>query len=128
MKASGELHGERLSRYERELAELKSFLKELKARTAELGTPTEHYEQDVSEAEHNIRFYEDEIARIKKEGGGTGGAGGGRPGGGGDSILPQTAKQGLGSLIVSSVSFLAGILIGSSLSSRRGDRDRGEGS
>ncbi|HYN85347.1 MAG TPA: hypothetical protein VER32_08850 [Pyrinomonadaceae bacterium] len=119
MKPIRKIHGELLSRYESELAELKSFIRELKARVAEHGTEPEHYAEDLSEAEHNVTYYEGEIARLRAEGGGYGG--------GGHTTPPHTSMPGVGSLIVSAISFAAGVLIGSSLRTRRGDTDRGDG-
>jgi hypothetical protein len=124
MRASRDIHGERLARYEEELKGLKSYIQELKDMTARHGTQPEHFEEDLLEAEHNARYYEEEVARIKEEAGGSAGAGGGQ--GGRDTILPHTARQGIGSLIISSVSFIAGVLIGSSLRSRKGDKAGGE--
>lgn len=118
MKSSSDIHEELSAKYERELAGLKSYIKELKDRTAEHGTPAEHFDEDLLEAEHNTKYYEDEIARIKKESGGGGRAEC-------DTILPRTAKQGIGSLIISSISFVAGAILGSRLKSRRGEKDRG---
>ena len=88
MKTSREIHGELLTKYERELAGLKSYIKELKDTVARHGTEREHFEVDLLEAEHNVTYYEDEIARIKKESG----AGGDRDDC--DTVLPRTAKQG----------------------------------
>jgi hypothetical protein len=127
MKSSRDIHGELLSKYERELAGLKTYIKELTDRAAEYGTEREHFEQDLLEAEHNVKYYEDEIARIKAAGGAAGaGAGGGQTAG--DTILPRTAKQGIGSLLVSVISFAAGALFGSKVRSRKGGKDGGEGS
>ena len=56
-----------LKEYEEELRGLNSYVKELACMTAEHGTDREHYEVDLIEAEHNIKYYEDEIARIKDE-------------------------------------------------------------
>lgn len=56
-----------LQEYEEQLRSLNSYVRELKAKPAEHGTAGEHFESDLSEAEHNIKFYEGEIARVKGE-------------------------------------------------------------
>ncbi|HEY9282417.1 MAG TPA: hypothetical protein VIP46_03090 [Pyrinomonadaceae bacterium] len=43
-----------LQEYEEQLRSLNSYVRELKAKTAEHGTAGEHFESDLSEAEHNI--------------------------------------------------------------------------
>ena len=119
-----------LQEYEAQLKSLKSYLKELNDQCAKHGTDKEHYEVDLMEAEHNVAYYEGEIARLKDELGGTGktGGDGGRGGGGrggGGVVLPPKVKKGLVPVIISSVSFVAGTLLGSKLKSRRGDKDTG---
>lgn len=56
-----------LKEYEGQLRGLNSYVKELKDKTAEHGTESEHFESDLVEAEHNVKYYEDEITRIKGE-------------------------------------------------------------
>jgi uncharacterized protein YegP (UPF0339 family) len=56
---------EQLTDYEGQLRGLTSYVSELKNTTAAHGTASEHFEGDLTEAEHNIKYYEDEIARIK---------------------------------------------------------------
>jgi hypothetical protein len=70
------------------------------------------------EAQHNAEHYEEEIARIRQE---LGKSPGGPPRGqtGAGAVLPQTAKQGLGALVISAASFLAGAILGSKVKSRR---------
>jgi hypothetical protein len=107
---------------EQKLKGLKSFIKELDAMTAKHGTDKEHFGEDLTEAEHNIKYYESEVARIKQEIGklpkksptqtGT------------DSILPQTPKQGVGSLIFSSIGFVVGAIFGSKVKSRGQNKDK----
>jgi uncharacterized protein YegP (UPF0339 family) len=74
MKVDHEMLEEQLKGYEGQLRSLTSYVKELKDRTAEHGTQKEHFEGDMAEAEHNIKYYEGEIARIRgmmeKESGG----------------------------------------------------------
>ena len=124
MKASRDMLEDQLQDYEKQLASLSAYLKELKDMTARHGTDKEHFEGDVAEAEHNVLYYKDEIARIKQELSESANAG--RPQTGADTILPRTKKQGLGSLIISSISFVAGALLGSRLKSRRGSADKEE--
>ncbi|HLL71390.1 MAG TPA: hypothetical protein VK363_08155 [Pyrinomonadaceae bacterium] len=115
---------DQLQDYEAQLKSLNSYMKELQRQTDKHGTDEEHYETDRLEAEHNVKYYEDEIARLKNEtghkgkGGGSGG-GGGRGGGGGGVVLPPKVKQGLMPVILSSISFVAGAPLGSTLRARR---------
>jgi uncharacterized protein YegP (UPF0339 family) len=57
---------EQLKNYEGQLWGLTSYVKELKDKTAQHGTEQEHFEADLLEAEHNIKYYEGEIARIRE--------------------------------------------------------------
>ena len=123
MKASRALLEAELMQYESQLKGLKSFVKELKARTAEHGTEREHFEADLIEAEHNIKYYEDAIGRIKGEIGKSPKSE--RPKGA-DTILPRTARQGIGSFVFSSVSFVAGAILGSKLKSRSDNEGKRE--
>jgi hypothetical protein len=110
---------DRLGDYEQRLQGLKSYITELKARAAEHGTDSVHYEEDLLEAEHNLTFYEGEIARIKGTGGG--GGGGSSLGGVLGGALPQTLNQSVGTLVLAALCFTAGVLIGSRLLSGRDD-------
>ena len=121
MKASREMLARELERYEEQLREVKSYLKELKTMTAKCGTAADQVEEDLREAENNVRYYEGRIAAVRNEMGGA--AKGEHPQRGAGSILPQTKKQGIGSLIFSSISFVAGALLGSKLKSRQGSKD-----
>ncbi len=56
MKADNEMLEGQLEAYEKELRGLNSYGKELKDRAAEHGTAGEHYEEDLTEAEHNIKY------------------------------------------------------------------------
>lgn len=113
-----------LQDYQAQLKSLNSYIKELKRQTDKHGTDEEHYEVDLLEAEHNVTYYEDEIARLKDEIKQTG-RGGGASGGGGGVVLPPKVKQGLVPVILSSISFMAGALLGSKLKSRRGGGNAG---
>ncbi|HEX8921879.1 MAG TPA: hypothetical protein VF766_10405 [Pyrinomonadaceae bacterium] len=118
MKVNREILEDQLDRNEAQLKSLTSFLKELNDRVAEHGTDKAQVEEDLHEAEHNIKYYESEIAQIKKELGGKSDKGS-SPQKTPDSVLPRTAKQGLGSLILSSISFVAGALFGSKLKAKQ---------
>jgi hypothetical protein len=120
MKDSRELLEDQLSGYEQQLAGVKSYIKELKDKTTQHGTAKEHFQEDLIEAEHNLKFYQGEIEELKKEIGSSTKPKVPRPGG--DSVLPRTKKQGIGSLIISSVSFLAGAVLGSKIKSRKEDQ------
>lgn len=123
MEDSREIMEEQLETTEQKLRETTSFLKELKARTAEYGTDEEHYGHDMVEAEHNVKYYESEVARIKKALGSSSQGTGGQAGA--SALLPQTMKQGIGSFIIASLSFVGGALLGANLKSRR-RRDRSD--
>lgn len=119
---------DQLQECEQKLGGFKSFIKELTDRAAEHGTDDEHFEEDLHEAKHNVEYYEGAVARIKaelKEHGGSPRPKGGvpRPGGGGGSILPRPSKPTIESLIISSISFVAGAFLGSKMKSRREDKD-----
>jgi hypothetical protein len=108
---------ERLEKYEELLGSANSYLKELKAMTAKHGTESSQFEEDLMEVEYNIKYYEHEIAELKEATEKPAKAA--PPSTGTDTVLPHTAKQGIGSLIISSISFVAGAFLGSKLKSRR---------
>lgn len=110
MNESRDTLEDRLQDYETRLGGLKSFVKELNARAAEHGTEREHFETDIFEAEHNVTFYEAEVARLKDEIKNLGG-GGPKPG----PVLKS--KKGIGALIVG---LAAGGLVALGLKARRG--------
>lgn len=124
MKANREMLEAQLLQYESQLKRLKSYVQELKARTTEHGTERVHFESDLMEAEHNIKYYEEAMGRlkdeIKKAGKGE------RATAGADTILPRTMKQGIGSFVFSSVSFVAGAVLGAKLKSRGAEQDKAE--
>jgi hypothetical protein len=107
---------------EQKLSGLRSYIKELNLTTSKHGTDEEHFREDLLEAEHNITFFEGEIARVKHELGRLPKPG--SPQTGGDSILPKTPKQGISSLIFSSIGFIAGAIFGSKLKARGQNKDR----
>ena len=117
MKVSREILEDQQERYETQLSSLYSYVKELTEMTAKYGTDPAQYEEDMWEAKHNIEYYEGEIARVKDElrECGAEAPAKGEP----DNLLPRTVKQGLGSLIFSSISFVAGLILGSRLKSGR---------
>lgn len=128
MNANSEILKDQLDNYEGQVKSLNSYIKELKDTAAKCGTDKKQFEDDLFEAEQNARYYEGEVARIKREVGRFGKAtGAGKAavdtGNGADTVLPHTVKQGVGALIFSSVSFLAGALLGMMLKDRRGDKD-----
>ncbi len=125
MHTNREILEEQLETYEDQIKGLSSYVKELKTMTAKHSTPKEQYASDLTEATHNIRYYEGEIARIKKEMGTV--AKSGRPGTVAGTLIPQTKNQGIGAAILSSISFVAGALLGSKLKSGKGSRDRQNG-
>jgi len=66
MSADNEMLEKQLKEYEEQLGGLNSYVKELKDKTAEHGTQREHFEIDLMEAEHNIKYYEEEMARVRE--------------------------------------------------------------
>lgn len=124
MNASREMLEGQSERYEDKLREINSYIKELKGKTAEHGTDAGHFEEDLLEAEHNVEFYEGEIARIKGQlknlprtaGAQTGSA----ADAGAGALLPRAISGGVGSLILSSLTFAAGAYLGLRLKSRAG--------
>jgi septal ring factor EnvC (AmiA/AmiB activator) len=125
MKATRETLQGQLSEYEEQLKGLNSYIKELKAMAAQHGTDPTHFEADLIEAEHNVTYYESEIERLRKELRDSPSAEWPSAGSAvADTILPHTAKQGVGVFLISSLSFVAGVLVGSLLKSPGGGRDR----
>lgn len=113
---------DRLQDYEARLGGLKSFVKELNDRAAEHGTDREHFAEDLLEAEHNVSFYESEVARLRAE---IKNLGGSKPGRKGTGLGPAIkSKKGVGALIVG---VLAGALVAIGLKSRRGGKDKSGG-
>jgi hypothetical protein len=109
MQISRETLKIQLEEYEQELRELNSFITELNAMTDKHNTATEHFAEDLAEAEHNVVYYEGEIAEIKKQLR--------KPWGSHSPGREQIVRVG----IISSISFVAGLLLGSSL--RRGRKN-----
>ena len=108
---------------EQKLRGLKSYLKELSAMTDKHDTDKEHFGEDLLETEHNITYYDGEISRIKHELGKATKTGSSPTGS--DSILPKTKKQGVSSLIFSSIGFVAGAIFGVTMKSRGQNKDSG---
>lgn len=124
MKDRREMLEAQLLQYESQVKGLKSFIKELKARTDEHGTDKEHFEADLIEAENNVKYYEDAMALLKEE---IKGVAKRKPSQSGtDTILPRTKKQGIGSFVFSSVGFVVGAILGSKLKSRSDNQDKQE--
>jgi chromosome segregation ATPase len=122
MKASSQPLEGQLEKYKEQLQGLHCYLNELKTMTAKCGTAEEQFKEDLIEAENNIKFYEGKIAGLKSEMDGSVKAGHSHTGK--DTILPRTTKQGIGSVIFSSISFVVGALLGSKLKSRKDSRDK----
>jgi prefoldin subunit 5 len=126
MKLDREMLEDQLKTYEAQLSSLTSYLKELKDTTAKLGTDSAQFEEDLMETENNVKYYGGEVARIKTELGKLEKAA--PPARTAvDTVLPHTVKQGIGSLLLSSISFAAGTLLGSKLKARRSSKEETEG-
>jgi septal ring factor EnvC (AmiA/AmiB activator) len=122
MNVSRDMLEDQLQNDETQLKSLKSYLKELNDMTAKHGTDRAQFEQDLLEVENNIKYYGGEVARVKNELQSlekTKGVVASTAA----TMLPQTVKQGVGSLILSTISFGVGALLGSKLKSKRGDKD-----
>ena len=107
MQISRETLKAHLGEYEQKLRELNSFITELNAMTDKHDTPTEHFEEDMAEAMHNVAYYKNEIAWIKKQLGSSDG----------NSSLGR--GQIFGAVIIASISFAAGLLLGSGWGGKR---------
>lgn len=114
MKVKRDVLEDHLQEYEREVVGLRSYIQELKGQTDKHGTERSEYETDLIEAEHNVKFYDAEIARIKQE------LRDGR-------FLPRAAKQGIGFFVSTAVGFIAGVFLGSQLKAGRKDSQEGGG-
>lgn len=102
---------------------LRSYLDELKAMCDKHNTPENICASDWTSATHNLGYYESEIARIRQElakNAETGSISKVVPGIG--TLLPQTRNQGMGAVLLSSISFVAGALFGSALKSGKKER------
>jgi hypothetical protein len=122
MKPNKEMLEDRLENFEEEFKGLSSYVGELKSTTAKLGTDPSQFEEDLMEAEQNIGYYQGEIAATKAEIGELANPEPAKPGPG--TILPQTARQGIGSLVLSSITFIVGALLGSKLKSGKSGKDK----
>jgi chromosome segregation ATPase len=102
-----------LEHYDGQLKSLNSYIKELTDRTQEYGTDTAQFETDLLEAQNNVKYYEGELARVSEELADADKTTGKSQDT--STILPFGVKPSLGLLILSSVSFVAGAILGSKL-------------
>lgn len=58
MKDHREMLEKQLNSYEKRLVEFNSFIKKLGDRALECGTERSHFKEDLTEAEHNVKYYE----------------------------------------------------------------------
>ena len=66
MKASREMLERQAEGYVEKVRGLNSYIKELKKMTAKHGTEKAQFETALMQAEHNTKYYEGEVARIRK--------------------------------------------------------------
>lgn len=121
METTREMLEEQLEDFEVQHRGMHAYIEELKKMTAKHGTEESQFADDLMEAEHNVKYYHDEIKRVKREL-----ANCDEPrqhGGEAQCGLPHTAKQGITSAAIAAVSFAAGALVGSKFKSRGGRRD-----
>jgi chromosome segregation ATPase len=126
MDTKREMLEEQLEDFEVQHRGLHAYIKELKEMVAKHGTDSSQFADDLMEAEHNVKYFHDEIARVKQE---LANCGEPRKEGEAECGLSPTARQGITSAAIAAVSFAAGALVGSKFKSRggRGDaRDDGE--
>jgi chromosome segregation ATPase len=102
-----------LENYETQLKSLNSYIKELNDRTAQYGTDRSQFETDLLEAEQNVKFYEGAVEHIKQELKELDKQNGAKDETA--TVSPDLIKQGIGALILSAVSFVAGAILGSKL-------------
>lgn len=107
MQADYDMLRDQLDEYQHELRQLNSYINELNTMTAKHGTPTEQVAEELAEAEFNIDFYEGEIASLKQQLH--------KPA----LRLPQYREEIIGAVVLSSISFVAGMLLGSILGRKR---------
>lgn len=113
MSVNRDLLEDRLQEYEEQLRGINAYLKELKAVTDKHDTDEAQFAEDVLEAEHNIKFFQSEIAAIKAELGGWGGT---------HALLCRLKQPGVMTIGIGVISFVAGALLGSTLKSGGGHR------
>jgi hypothetical protein len=125
MKDNREIAEDRLENCETQLRSFKSYLTELKSMTAKHGTDKAQFEEDLLEVETNVKYYEGEVAQLKQVVGKSYKGAGTRtvP----DSVLPRTKKQGIGSFVLSTISFISGVVLGSKLKARQSSKDAPNG-
>jgi hypothetical protein len=117
MKANRLLLQERLEGYESQLQGLHSYVTELKAMTAKHATDKEMFATDLIEAQHNIRYYQNGIALLKTE---LSNAHRDAPTQADLDNGPATGgPPRLIAVVISSLSFLVGAVVGSRLKSRK---------
>ena len=123
MNENSRLLTHELVSYEEQLKSLNSYVKELSAMAAQYGTDTSQFEVDLAEAQNNVTYYEGEVERIKQELAES------------DKTVaapdePPTIpllRQGIGALILAAVSFVAGAILASKLSSGPDSKDTRQG-
>jgi len=106
--------------YQTRLSGLRSYMQELRETASRHGTDESLLQEDLHEAEHNISYYESEIARLRGEIGGAP-SGGGGAGEGGGQLLQLLGRQGVGALALVSFGFAAGVVVGRLLNTRKGE-------
>lgn len=107
------------SEYQTRLSGLRSYVEELREMASRHGTDESLLQEDLHEAEHNVSFYEAQLARVRKELR-SAPSGGGWPDEGG-SLLSLVGKQGVGAVALVSLGFAAGVVVGRLLYPRKAE-------
>lgn len=116
MQTHREILEAQLESLEEKCKRLGSYLTELKTTCEKHETPEDACFSERSQATHNLAYYKGAMERIKQElGKATGSRSTVLPAAG--TLLPQTRNQGIGAVLLSSISFVAGAILGSTLKS-----------
>lgn len=118
MKNHREILEDQLDGYSTKLQSTKAYITELTKTTAKHGTDRAHFDEDLVEAEHNAKYYQGEVERLKKEIAASPTA---KPGSG--SKPGHISKPGLLALALSPIGFLVGALLGARLKAGRDTKD-----
>ncbi|HEX8144144.1 MAG TPA: hypothetical protein VF553_16200 [Pyrinomonadaceae bacterium] len=124
MNNQREILEDQLESYEAQLRAVESFIRELNDTTAKVGADRSQFADDLFEAEHNLKYYQDASERVRKELADLDKKKETRKED--EPVSNQALRECIGALLVSSVSFAAGMLVGSKLRSKSGSEETRE--